>query len=127
MNEWYNNLVKPSWTPPSWVFGVIWPILYILMFISFLLVYLSKKCFPYCNAITLFLLQLFFNIIWTSLFFKLKKPFIALLDLIFIIIFTIYTFFEFKKINIIASLLLIPYILWLFLALSLNFFIVIKN
>ena len=69
--------------------------------------------------------------IWYSvsyiIFFKFKKTKLALIDLILIIIFTLWTYNEFYKINIFASRLLIPYILWLFLALSLNSYIVIMN
>ena len=124
---WYKNLKKPSWTPPNYVFGIVWPSLYFLMSISFYIVFTDKKCFPYCSPLTLFLIQLSFNLIWTTLFFKFKKTKLALLDLILIIIFTLWTYNEFYKINIFASRLLIPYILWLFLALSINSYIVIMN
>lgn len=124
---WYKKLKKPPWTPPNYVFGIVWPLLYLLMSISFYIVLIDKKCFPYCSPLTLFLIQLSFNLIWTTLFFKFKKTKLALLDLILIIIFTLWTYNEFYKINIFASRLLIPYILWLFLALSLNSYIVIMN
>lgn len=127
MNDWYKKIKKAPWTPPNYVFGIIWPILYILMIISVILVYKDKKCYPYCYPITIFLLQLGLNLIWTTIFFKLRMPIIALIDLILILGLTIYTFFLFYDINKIASYLLIPYILWLCVAFSLNSYIVIYN
>ena len=127
MNDWYKKIKKAPWTPPNYVFGIIWPILYILMIISVILVYKDKKCYPYCSPMTIFLLQLGLNLIWTTIFFKLRMPIIALIDLILILGLTIYTFFLFYDINKIASYLLIPYILWLCVAFSLNSYIVIYN
>ena len=126
-DSWYNNLNKPPWSPPSYVFGIVWPILYFLMFMSFTIIYNDKNCNPYCDAITLFLIQLVLNLVWTTIFFKYKNPKLALIDLILIIIFTLYTYREFDKLNKKASILLIPYILWLFVALSLNSYIVVMN
>ena len=82
MNNWYSTLKKAPWTPPNYVFGIIWPILYLLMGISFLIVILDKKCYPYCAPITYFLVQLVLNLSWTTIFFRLKQPLIALIDMI---------------------------------------------
>lgn len=127
MNDWYISLKKAPWTPPNIVFSVIWPILYILMFVSLSYIWTNQKCYPSCNAIFYFFIQLFFNLIWSTLFFKLKQPLLALIDLILMILFTIYTFKLFYEIHVIGSLFLIPYILWLFMAFSLNFYIVLYN
>ena len=97
------------------------------MFISATMVYLDKKCFPYCYPITIFLVQLGLNLIWTTIFFRLKMPLLALIDLILIFSLTVYTFTLFFEINKIAAYLLIPYLLWLIVAFSLNLYIVIKN
>ena len=127
MNNFYKKLNKSSVAPPSWVFGVVWPILYFLMFISLSLVWNNKKCFPYCNSLTYFFIQLFFNLIWTSLFFYYKKPLYALIDIILVIIFTAITYKKFLKYNKLAAYLLIPYLLWLSFASYLNLFIVLNN
>jgi len=127
MNNWYKSLKKAPWTPPSYVFGIVWPILYIMMSVSLLLVWNAKSCFPYCNALTFFFIQLFFNIIWTTLFFKYKLPLVALIDIILILYFTLITFQRFYQKNKIASYLLIPYICWLLLAVSMNIYIVFMN
>ena len=108
-NLWYNNLKQSPLTPPSWTFSIVWPILYVLIFISMILVWSSKKCYPFCYPLIFFFIQLFFNIIWTTLFFKLKKPFLALIDILLILIFTIITLFKFYPINKFSFYLLIPY------------------
>lgn len=127
MNEWYRKLNKAPWTPPNWVFGVVWPILYLLMGVSFLLVWTNKKCYPYCYPLLYFLIQLGFNLMWTTLFFEYKKPEWAMLDLILTFVFTFYTYVEFKTISNLASLLLLPYLAWLTLAFTLNAYVVIYN
>lgn len=127
MNNWYKSLSKAPWTPPSYVFGIVWPILYLLMGISFLLVWKNKKCFPYCSPLTYFLIQLGFNLIWTTLFFVMKKPLLALLDICLIIYFAMQTYNSFIKIDRLAAYLLVPYLLWLLLAFSMNFYIVLMN
>ena len=127
MNEWYKNLNRAPWSPPSVVFGIVWPILYTLMTIALIMVWKDEKCYPYCTPLTFFLIQLIFNLCWTTIFFKLKLPKLALLDLIATLVFSIITYSQFSKINSLSGKLLIPYIVWLFLALSLNSYIVIMN
>lgn len=127
MNSWYKNLHKAPWTPPNYVFGIVWPILYIFMSVSIILVYFDKKCFPYCSPIVYFFLQLVLNLSWTTIFFEYRQLRVALLVLMSIIILTVYTFISFHPINKIASYLLIPYILWLGVAFTLNLYIVVYN
>ena len=127
MSSWYKNINKSKFTPPSWVFRTVWPILYTLMFLALFYVWTNNKCFPYCDAVTYFFIQLFFNLIWTTLFFYYKKPRLALLDILFIIVFSIITYHKFNEINEYASKLLLPYIFWLGFALYLNFYIVTYN
>mgnify|MGYP004478829879 FL=1 len=127
MNTWYKSLKRAPWSPPGYIFGIVWPILYLLMAISFMIVQQNKKCYPYCNALTFFIIQLIFNLSWTTIFFKLKMPKLALLDILCILVFALITLYKFGFINKIASLLLLPYIIWLFLALSLNTYIVVFN
>jgi len=127
MNSWYKKLNKAPFSPPDWIFGIVWPILYILMFLALLFVWTNKKCYPYCKAVTYFIIQLFFNLIWTTIFFKYKQPKLALLDIGFILFFTIVTFKQFKQISTQAAYLLIPYIIWLCFAAMLNTYIVLNN
>ena len=125
--DWYNKLNKSFFTPPNYIFGIVWPILYTLMFISIYKILHIKECKSLCNAKIYFIIQLSLNLIWTYIFFKKQKIFYALIDLILIIIFTILTINEFDKYDKQASNLLIPYIIWLFFALYLNLYIYINN
>ena len=125
--KWYDNLKKSKYSPPDKVFGIVWPILYLLMIISFYLVISDKECYPYCNALNFFILQLILNLSWTTIFFKMKKIKLAFLAIITILILTVITFYKFYKINKFGSYLLIPYILWLSFASYLNLHIVINN
>lgn len=127
MNTWYKDLNTAPWSPPSYVFGIIWPILYLFMTISVLLVLFNKKCYPYCRPITFFILQLILNLFWTTVFFQLQQPLIALIMIVLIIGITAYTALQFYPYSKIASLLLVPYLLWLCVALSLNGYIVLYN
>ena len=97
------------------------------MAISFYIIYVNYKCVDFCVALVYFMIQLFFNLIWTKLFFSLKKPILALIDIILILIFTLITYYKFSKISKTASLLLLPYIIWLSFALYLNIYIVLYN
>tara|TARA_B100000282_G_C31724089_1_gene487492 strand:+ start:1664 stop:2047 length:384 start_codon:yes stop_codon:yes gene_type:complete len=127
MDKWYDNLNKAPWTPPSWVFGVVWSILYAFMTLSLFLVWTNKKCFPFCKELVYFFIQLFFNLMWTPLFFQYKMPQLALLDLMATYLFTYLTYEQFNKINKFAAFLLIPYLAWLSLAFTLNLYIVLNN
>jgi benzodiazapine receptor len=125
--SWYNNLNRSKLTPPSWVFGIVWPILYSLMAISFLVTQTNKKCYPFCMPLVYFIIQLGFNLIWTTLFFKMKRPLLALIDLILTIIFTFITYQQFNKVSKLGGYLLLPYLLWICFAFYLNLYIVMNN
>lgn len=127
MNNWYKSLNRAPWSPPDYVFGIVWPILYMLMFTAFGIVWKDGDCYPYCSALNFFIIQLIFNLSWTTIFFKMKMPKLALLDLIATLVFTVLTYKRFMEINVSASKLLIPYIAWLILAFTLNLYIVVMN
>ena len=118
-DSWYLLLEKSDLNPPSYVFGIVWPILYILMMISAFLSY--QKIF------SIFIIQLFFNAAWSWLFFKFQMPLIALLDIYLLIALNIYILNLMYKENKLAFLLFIPYVFWISFASYLNLFIVINN
>lgn len=121
MNDWYNSLNKSPYTPPGYVISIIWTILYTMIFMAFIT---NNNYCLYCNTTYFFILQLFFNIIWSPIFFNLQKPTLALVDIILIIIFTLlYMLYS----NTTSRLLLIPYIVWLFIAFYFNLYIVLNN
>ncbi len=127
MNNWYNNIKKSKLNPPSWVFGVVWPILYCTMIFSFIKVYLNKKCDNLCYPLIIFIFHTILNFIWTTLFFKFKNILLALIDLILLDISLIYIIFLFYQIDKTASLILIPYLIWILFATYLTFFIFFNN
>lgn len=124
---WYETLLKPLYTPPDWIFQPAWTVLYITMFLSFLLFFFKNSSDSKTEGVFYFILQLIFNILWTPTFFYLKNPPIALLVIIILDIFVIYTIKEFYKISKVAGLLLVPYFLWLIFATYLNLGIVYLN
>ena len=118
-DSWYLLLNKSELNPPSYVFGIVWPILYILMMVSAFLAH--KKVF------SIFIVQLFFNAAWSWLFFRFQMPLIALLDIYLLIAINIYILNLMYKENKLAFFLFIPYVVWISFASYLNLFIVINN
>lgn len=116
---WYAGINKPSFTPPDFVFGPVWISLYIMMGISFYLVWTSTK--PHKLATYLFLFQLALNSLWSVIFFGLNSPFYAFIELFVLLIVVIMTTFAFWKIDKKAALLLAPYLAWSSFALVLNY------
>lgn len=123
----YTKLKKSQLSPPNYVFGIVWPILYLLMSVSFFIILKINKYSFNSIPLIIFIIHLFFNFIWTYLFQNYKNKMIALTDLSIVILLTIYIIIEFYKKNKLASYLLIPYIIWLCFAFYLNLFIVINN
>ena len=118
-DSWYLSLNKSELNPPSYVFGIVWPILYILMMVSAFLAY--KKVFLF------FIIQLFFNAMWSWLFFRFQMPLIALLDIYLLIALNIYILNLMYKENKLSFFLFIPYVVWISFASYLNLFIIINN
>ena len=118
-DSWYLLLNKSKLNPPGYVFGIVWPILYILMMVSAILAH--KKIF------SIFIIQLFFNAAWSWLFFRFQMPLEALLDIYLLIALNIYILILMYKENKIAFFLYIPYVVWISFASYLNLFIVINN
>ena len=117
---WYNNLNKPVFTPPSWVFAPAWTILYILIFLSLVIFLGSKTSESKTFGIILFIIQMILNLLWTPIFFYWQNMEFAFIIIILLVLAVIGTITAFYKISRIASLLLIPYILWLLFATYLN-------
>lgn len=121
IESWYSKLNKPSFNPPNWIFGPVWTLLYVLMGISVYLVWTSESVSGSSLAITLFLIQLLLNFLWSFLFFYFKNPFIAFIEILLLLVMIIVTTIQFYPISTTAALLFIPYILWVSFATILNF------
>lgn len=122
---WYQGVTKPSFNPPNYLFGPVWTLLFILMGISLYIIWISKfKDRTYKKeVITIFAIQLVLNIFWSILFFGFESPMLAFFEIIALWVSIFATIIGFYKISKIASLILIPYILWVSFASVLNFFI----
>jgi len=128
VNTWYLTLNKPSFNPPSWVFGPVWTTLFLFMGISLYIVWnRSKNQESRKIAIIFFIIQWVLNILWSLFFFALQNPFLALIEIIILWIFILLTIIYFYKISKWSAYLLIPYILWVSFAAFLNYNLFILN
>lgn len=122
---WYANLNKPSFSPPNFIFGPVWTILYVLMGISLYLIWISRK--KVNVALFLFWIHLFFNASWSVIFFGLRNPFYGLINIVILWLLIVVVTYKFWKINVWAGLLLLPYFAWVSFATTLNYYIFILN
>lgn len=125
----YNNLTKPMFAVPPQVFPIAWTILYILMGIASYMVYLKKfDGVDVSSALFVYEIQLLLNFLWPFLFFGLRLYGISFIELVILFLFVILTAVRFyKKAGKKASLLLVPYLIWLMYAGVLNFYIWMLN
>lgn len=125
IDSWYQNLNKSSLTPPGYVFGIAWTILYILMSISVWIIWNKEKKISF--PIQLYIIQLILNFAWSPLFFKYHciNESLFLLSFIWMSVFIMIDIFY--SIDKIAGLLLVPYLIWLSFAYYLNYYIVKNN
>ena len=117
--DWYNNLTKPLFAPPDWLFAPVWMILYLLIFISLIFYFLKKSENKELGYI-FWGIQLLLNIIWSPIFFLAKNITGAFYVIIFLDIFVILTIIKFYSVKKIAGILLIPYLIWILFATYLN-------
>lgn len=122
VSNWYQKLKKPTINPPSWIFGPVWTLLFALMGISLYLVISSGVSF-FSGEIFIFIVQFIFNIIWSVLFFGMRRPGYSLIEILFLWFFILETIIVFYPTSHLAAYLLVPYILWVSFAGVLNFLI----
>jgi translocator protein len=119
LRPWYAGLRKPRWAPPNWLFGPAWTFLYLSMAVGAWLVW--SKAGLTSLAMLVFLFQLFLNVIWSGLFFALRSPGLAFVDIIVLWCAILATICEFWSVVPAASWLLVPYLIWVGFAASLNY------
>jgi benzodiazapine receptor len=119
---WYPTIVKPVFNPPNWIFMPVWTLLYILMAVAAGLVWdkIKEQNEDVKKALGFFLIQLTLNAIWSYLFFGLKNPMLALIEIVLLWLMIYETYLKFTKINKTAGYLLIPYMAWVAFAGVLN-------
>lgn len=118
--EWYASLNRPAFSPPNWLFGPVWTILYILMGISFFLIWECDAGKARNLAMIVFLLQLLLNFGWSFIFFYFKRIGLALAEIVLLWISILIMLSLFYKVKPLAAYLNIPYVLWVTFAGILN-------
>ena len=125
----YEKVKMPPLSPPSWLFPVVWTILYVLMAVSFARVYIKRKNSPRMrrNAIGIYALNLIFNFLWSIFFFNCGAYLFSFIWLLALWIIILIMFLNFYRTDTAAGILLIPYILWVTFAGYLNLAIYVLN
>ena len=121
IESWYRTIAKPDWTPPDWVFGPVWTILYIMMGVAAWLVWKTRD--RVAPAMVLFGVQLALNLAWSLLFFGARSPGLALIEVVFLWTSVLLTMLAFFGRQSTAGWLLVPYLAWVSFAALLNFVI----
>jgi tryptophan-rich sensory protein len=128
LDNWYYNLNLPSIAPEGWFIGLMWTIIYILTTISVLIVWNKlKQDKDFKLIIGLFVVNAFLNFLWTYLFFGLNFIYTAFLEMIVLNIINLWLIIILRKKNLIASLLIIPYFIWVCFATYLTYLILTLN
>ncbi|MCC5812290.1 MAG: tryptophan-rich sensory protein [Ectothiorhodospiraceae bacterium] len=125
--DWYASLQKPPWTPPNWVFAPAWTLLYGLMAVAAWLVWRRRRQHGARAALVAFLVQLLFNAAWSWLFFGMNAVGVAMLDILLLILAITMTMGLFFHVSRTAGWLMLPYLLWVLYASSLNAAIWVMN
>lgn len=119
--EWYPTLVKPAFTPPSWLFGPVWTLLYIAMGVAAFLVWRCGLATPgVAAALIAFAVQLALNGLWSLLFFGARAPGVAFIEIIALWLAIVVTVALFWRLSTTAGALLLPYLAWVSFAAVLN-------
>ena len=118
--EWFPALKKPSWNPPSWVFGPVWTALYAMMAAAAWLVWQRGGWKEQRKPLLIFLAQLALNAVWTPLFFGLHRPGVAFAEIVLLWLAIVATLVAFRPVNRTAAWLLVPYLAWVSFAAVLN-------
>jgi len=128
LGPWYQALKQPEWKPPDWAFGVIWSSIFVLIGIAGVLAW-RRASHPAqrVQILALFFLNSMFHVIWSLLFFTLKRPDWALVELVFLWLSIAALIVTFWKISRLASLLMLPYITWVTIAGFLNYANIVLN
>jgi len=120
---WYAGIAKPEWTPPNAVFAPVWTTLFALMAIAAWLVWRRQHEKParVRLALVMFGVQLLLNMGWSLLFFRMRAPGWAMVEIVVLWVAIYGTFWAFRRVTSLAALLLVPYFFWVAFAAALNF------
>ena len=122
--QWYDDMDKPDWTPPKWVFPVAWTLLYLCMsFAAARVAVLDGNAY----AMAFYAVQLAFNTLWTPIFFGLRRMGAGMVVILFLWATVAATMLSFLALDLIAGLLFVPYLIWVTIASALNFSVWRRN
>lgn len=121
VSGWYAALAKPAWTPPHWVFGPVWSLLYLAMAVAAWLVW-RRVGFPHASsALNLFAVQLVLNVCWSAIFFGAHSPGLAFAEILLLWLAILATMVAFRPLSRAAAWLMLPCLLWVAYAAAINF------
>jgi len=120
VKTWYPGLLKPAGTPPSWVFGPVWSVLYLLMATAAWLVWQERPAHDVSLPLVLFFGQLILNAAWSLIFFGLQRPDLALIEILILLLAIALTTMSFSEHSRCAFFLMTPYLAWVAYATYLN-------
>jgi translocator protein len=123
----YPRLDRPDWAPPAWLFSPVWTVLYAAMALAAWLVWRERGVAGARGALTLYVLQLIVNVLWSWLFFAWRQGALALADIVVLVGLVVATLIAFWRVRTLAGVLLIPYLAWIGFAAILNFAIWQRN
>ena len=124
-SEWYQNLNKAPWTPPGWVFGAAWTL--IMVCFAFYMALGWDKTINRNTFVFLFILQWILNVLWNPVFFRFHLVLPGLVIIVALTLLVGYMFFNYLPQFKILSLLMLPYLIWMLIAASLNGYIFLRN
>ena len=119
--DWYEQLRKPAWGPPNWVFPPAWAVLYLTIAVSGWLVWRTSGFAGAVRPLAIYLVQLVLNAAWSPIFFGLRRPDLAFIEIIMLWLSIVVTIAAFHPVNAAAAWLLLPYLAWVTFAAALNF------
>jgi len=119
--EFYAGLVRPNWAPPGWLFGPVWTVLYLMMGVAAWLVWREQGWKGAAVSLSLFLVQLAVNALWSWLFFAWRRGGLAFAEILVLAGLIVATALAFARVRTLAAVLLIPYLGWVTFAAALNY------
>ena len=125
--DFYRQLARPAWAPPAWLFGPAWTVLYLLMAVAAWLVWSAGGFRRRGLALTLFLVQLAVNALWTWLFFVWRMGALAFVEIVLLWVLILCTAIAFQRVRPLAAALLLPYLAWVTFAAALTWAIWKRN
>ncbi len=121
ITTWYDTIAKPSWTPPNWIFGPVWTLLYLAMAVAAWLVWRQAGWSQAATGLTLFFVQLVLNAAWSALFFGARNPGLAFAEILLLWCAILATLLAFWRVRPLAGMLFVPYLAWVTFASALNY------